>query len=111
MDTPNKPSKHMMALCFGANAADVRLDRKLRYAYAKLKAKGRLRSQTVQYAPASQDEIAEATSVATSSRRDLYVSSPTPATTGGKRSGSPTDSERDAHKRQRHMGSPAEEAL
>ena len=46
---------------------------------------------------------------AMSSRQDLYVSSPTTATTGGKRSGSPTAPERDVCKSQRRTGSPAEE--
>ena len=46
----------MMALRASANAADVRLERKLRFKYAKLKAKGRLRSQTVRYAPASHQD-------------------------------------------------------
>ena len=100
----------MMALRASANAADVRLERKLRFEYAKLKAKGRLRSQTVRYAPLQQHESAAATSVATNSRRDLHVSSSIPATIGGKRQGSPADPERDVQKRQRRRGSPAEEA-
>ena len=50
----------MMALRASENAVDIRLERKLRFEYAKLKAKGRLRSQTVRYAPALQHKSAEA---------------------------------------------------
>ena len=99
-----------MTIRASANAADFCLERKLRLEYAKLKAKGKLRSQIVRYAPVMQHESAAATSVATSSRRYLHVSSSIPSTIGGKRSGSPTDPERDVRKRQRRMASPAEEA-
>ena len=63
----------MMALRASVNAADVRLKSKLRFRYAKLKAKGKLQSQTVRYVPVVQHESTEATSVATSSRKDLHV--------------------------------------
>ena len=63
------------------------------------------------YAPASQQESAEATSVATSSHQDLHMSSSIPATTGWKSTGSHSDPERDDRKRQRRMGSLVEEAL
>ena len=59
----------MLALRAITNAADSRLERNLRFEYAKLKAKGKLWSQTVRYTPAIQHESSEATSVATSSRR------------------------------------------
>ena len=84
-----------MALRASANAADILLDRKIRFEYAKLKAKGKLRSQTVRYAPVERHESAAATLVATSSRRDLHVSPSTPTAISGKRSGSPADPERD----------------
>ena len=58
-----------------------------------------------------QHESAAAASVATSSRKNEHVSSSIPATIGGKRQGSQADPERDVCKRQRRMGSPAEEAL
>ena len=101
----------IMPLRASANAADARLERKLRFNNAKLKAKGKLQSQTVRYAPVMQHESAAATSLATSSRRDLHVSSSIPASIGGKRQWSQADPERDVRKRQRRMGSPAEEAL
>ena len=89
-----------MALRVRANAADVRLNRKVRFEYAKLKAKGKLRSQIVRYALIMQHESAAATP----------VSSSIPATIGGKRQGSPADLERDVHKRQWRTYSLAEEA-
>ena len=61
----------MMALRDSVKVEDVRLKRKLLYAYAKLKAIRNLRSRPVRYAPVSQHESTEATSVATISRQDL----------------------------------------
>ena len=92
-----------MALFASANAADVWLERKLRFEYAKLKAKGELRLQTVRYPSVLQHQSAEATSVATSSRQDVHMSSSTPATIGGERPGLHSDPERDVRKRQRRL--------
>ena len=89
----------MMALRASANAAEVCLERKLRFKYTNLKAKGKLQSQIVRYVPAMQHESAAAASVATSSRTDSHVSSSIPAIIGGKRQGSQTDPERDVRKR------------
>ena len=47
----------MMALRASANAADVSLERKRRYEYAKLKEKGELRSQTVRCAPVVHHQV------------------------------------------------------
>ena len=66
----------MLVLRDSVSVADVLLEHKIRYEYAKLKAKGNLRSRPVRYAPASQHEGAEATSTVMSSRHDLYVASP-----------------------------------
>ena len=98
----------MIALRASANASDVRLGRKLHFEYSKLKVKGKLRSQTVRYAPIQQHESAATTSVAMSSRKDLHVSSSIPAAIGGKRQGSQADPESDVRQRQRRMGSRAE---
>ena len=98
----------MMALRASANTTDARLERQFCYEYEKLKDKGRLRRKPVRYAPASQREGAEAASLAISSRQDLYVSSPTPATTGGKRQASHSDAEHDVRNCQRRTGSLAD---
>ena len=97
----------MMAFRTSVNAADVRLTRKLRFKYANLRAKGRLRSQTVRYAPLMQHESAEATSVSTRSHQVLDVIWSIPTTSGGKRPGSHSEPERDVRKRPRRMVSPA----
>ena len=47
----------IMALRASANDADVFLERKLRFEYAKLKAKGNRRSQTVRYSPVVQTKV------------------------------------------------------
>ena len=73
-----------MALRENASVADVRLKWKLCYKGAKLKAKGRLRSRPVRYAPVSQHECAMAIFVATTSCQDLNVISSIPNITNGK---------------------------
>ena len=66
-----------MALHARAIVADVRLERKLCFEYAKLKAKSNLRSQIVRYAPVLQHESAEATSneLTAGLTRELFHSS------------------------------------
>ena len=64
----------IMPLRASANAADARLERKLRFNNAKLRAKGKLQSQTVRYAPVMQHESAAATSITTSSRVSSSIS-------------------------------------
>ena len=93
----------MLVLRDSVSVADVLLEHKIRYEYAKLKAKGNLRSRPVRYAPASQHEGAEATSTVMSSRHNLYVSSSITDTTGKKRHGSQADPERDVRNRRWRM--------
>ena len=56
------PSR-VLALRDSASVTNVRLESKLRYEYANRKSQGRLRSRPVRYAPVSQHESDEATSV------------------------------------------------
>ena len=96
----------MWALRASASAADVRLERKLRYEYAKLKARGQVRSTRSRYA---QHLSASATPVAASPHQDLDVDSSVPTITGGKRSGSQVDPDRGVRKCQPRTGNPADE--
>ena len=97
-----------MALRDSVSVADVRLERKTCYEYAKLKSKCKLRSRPVQYVPVSQLKSAEATSVSTRSRQYLSVRSSIPTNIGSKRQGSKPDPGRDVHKLQRRTGNLAE---
>ena len=76
----------MMAL--RASADDVRLERKLCYDYAKLKAKGKIRIAPARYAPVEQHVSSSSTTIDTSLRRSADVSSPKLTITDGKREGS-----------------------
>ena len=64
----------MYALRASFSVADVRLERKLRYDYAKLKARGRLRNRT---------RYASATTVAASAGQTVTNNPPIDTTSGG----------------------------
>ena len=81
--------------------ADVHLERKLRYDFAKFRAKGRSRASC-------HSRYASATSVATSPGQTLTMEPSDHTTIGGKRSISKADLDRDVRKRQRHTGNLAE---
>ena len=81
------------------SVADVRLERKLRYEYVKLKARGQLRTRT---------RYASATPVATGSDPKVRSNPLLPTTFGGKHSRSMEDPCHDVRKHPRRMGNPAE---
>ena len=99
--------RSIFALGASGDQADVRLERKLYYEFAKLKAKGRLRSvYRNQYVGTPQARFYAAASAAGSSHSmatDPNASTPSSV----KRPASPADPASDARKRQRQTGSPA----
>ncbi|CAI5728966.1 unnamed protein product [Peronospora effusa] len=80
----------------------------MRYDYAKLKARGKLKSQRTHYASATQHPNVLATPVAASPRQAEAANPPTPTITGEKRQRQQADPAHDAQKRTRRMGSPVE---
>uniref|UniRef100_A0AAV1TSP8 Uncharacterized protein n=1 Tax=Peronospora matthiolae TaxID=2874970 RepID=A0AAV1TSP8_9STRA len=91
----------MHALRVSASVADVSLERKLRYEFAQLKARGRLRG-------VSRSHHALAASAAASSRQSFDTNSPALTTTSEKRGSRQDELVRGAQNRQRRMGILAE---
>ena len=79
-----------------ASVSVVDLERKLRYDYAKLKARGQLRNRT---------RYASATTVGASARPTVTNNPPVDTTSGGKRPLSRDDTGHDVQKNPRRMGS------
>ena len=89
----------VLSLRASASMADVRLERNMRYEYAKLKARGQLCTRT---------RYASATTVARGSDPKARINPLPPTTIGVKRSRSQGDPGHDVQKRPRRKGSPAE---
>uniref|UniRef100_M4C2A6 Uncharacterized protein n=1 Tax=Hyaloperonospora arabidopsidis (strain Emoy2) TaxID=559515 RepID=M4C2A6_HYAAE len=89
----------MYALRASVSVADVRLERKLRYDYAKLKARGQLNNRT---------RYASATTVAASAGQTVTNNPLIDTTSGGKRPRSGDDTGHDVQKHPRRMNSLAE---
>ena len=100
----------MSSLRSSASKADVRLDRKLRYEFAKLKAKAQLRSlYRTQYAKTVAGPTTTASTLQKVAGHSVLMGEPfTPTPIGGKRVGVQADHQCDAQKRQRHTGNLAE---
>uniref|UniRef100_M4C0F0 Uncharacterized protein n=1 Tax=Hyaloperonospora arabidopsidis (strain Emoy2) TaxID=559515 RepID=M4C0F0_HYAAE len=86
--------------CARADKAEVRLERKLQYDFAKLRAKGQLRAMF-------RTHYAAAVPMTTSPHRASVVDPPAVPITGEKREGSQADPDRGAQKHPRHMGNVA----
>ena len=92
-------SSKVFAFRASGDLADVRLERKLYYEFAKLKAKGRLRSvYRSQYAGTSQARV-YAAAFAAGSSHSMATDPNTPTLSSVKRPASPADPASDARKR------------
>ena len=103
----------MSALRSSASKADVQLERKMCYEFAKLKGKGQLRVlYRTQYTKPVAGQATTVSTVQTVAGHSVLVrESYTPKPIGGKRVGVQADPQRDAQKRQRRTGSLAEGVL
>uniref|UniRef100_M4BGC7 Uncharacterized protein n=1 Tax=Hyaloperonospora arabidopsidis (strain Emoy2) TaxID=559515 RepID=M4BGC7_HYAAE len=93
----------MNALRSSVSKADVRLERKLRYEFAKLKTKGQLRS--LYHNQYSKPVDVQATTVQTAAGQSVLTSEPyTPTPIGGNHVGVQADPHRDTQKNRRRTG-------